>query len=234
MTREERRASIYRETFRNPAMSDAVFADLRSPSVPDARRAKRLIRNFGGSMLPTKLLAMLTAADGSYRQYVVWALRDAKDDESIAALERLAPTARRTQQFAIAAVLSGNPTARSIAALHRVASKTGLFLRVMATAATLKFRLSVWPLSARLAVLCLVPALGVLLYHGTMIIRNPAWSEIVSLRRPLTNRGSESANRQLPCRCLSARCGAATARIVRGAANSPHRSVSTPRSSEGW
>jgi len=27
----------------------------------------------------------------------------------------------------------------------------------------------------------------VLLYHGTMIIRNPAWSEIVSLRRPLTN-----------------------------------------------
>jgi len=187
MTREERRASIYRETFRNPAMSDAVFADLRSTSVVDARRAKRLIRNFGGSMLPTKLLAMLTAADGSYRQYVVWALRDAKDDASIAALENLAPTARRTQQFAIAAVLSGNPTARSIAALHRVASKTGLFLRVIATAATLKFRLSVWPWSARLAVLCLVPALGVLLYHGTMIIRNPAWSEIVSLRRPLTN-----------------------------------------------
>ena len=95
MTREERRASIYRETFRNPAMSDAVFADLRSPSVPDARRAKRLIRNFGGSMLPTKLLAMLTAADGSYRRYVVWALRDAKDDEAIAALEGLATTARQ-------------------------------------------------------------------------------------------------------------------------------------------
>jgi len=186
MTREERRASIYRETFRNPAMSDAVFADLRSPSVPDARRAKRLIRNFGGSMLPTKLLAILTAADGSYRQYVVWALRDAKDDEAIATLEKLAPAARPTQQFAIARVLSGNPTARSIAALHRVASKTGLFVRVMATVATLKFRLSVWPLSAHLAVLCLVPALGVLLYHGTMIIRNPAWSEIVSLRRPLT------------------------------------------------
>ena len=130
---------------------------------------------------------MLTAADGSYRRYVVWALRDAKDDAAIAALEGSAPTARKTQQFAIAAVLSGNPTARSIAALHRVASKTGLFLRLVATAATLKFRLSVWPWSARLAVLCLVPALGVLLYHGTMIIRNPAWSEIVSLRRPLTN-----------------------------------------------
>jgi HEAT repeat protein len=187
MTREERRASIYRETFRNPAMSDAVFADLRDPATPEARRAKRLIRNFGGSMLPTKLLAMLTTADGSYRKYVVWALRDAKDDDSIAALEKLAPSARTTQQFAIAAVLSGKPTARSIAALHRVAGRTGLFLRLVATAATLKFRLSVWPWSARLAVLCLVPALGVLLYHGTMIIRNPAWSEIVSLRRPLPN-----------------------------------------------
>src|ERR1041385_1913654 len=56
---------------------------------------------------------------------------------------------------------------------------------MIAAAGTLKFRLSVWPWSARNAVLCLVPALGVLLYHGTMIIRNPAWSEIVSLRRPL-------------------------------------------------
>jgi HEAT repeat protein len=185
LMREERRSAIYRETFRNPAMSDAVFDDLRGASVDDAKRAKRLIRGFGGSMLPTKLLAMLTAADASYRPYVVWALRDAKDDEAIATLERLAPTARPTQQFAIAAVLSGNPTARSIAALHRVAAKTGLLLRVLATAATLKFRLSVWPWSARLAVLFLVPAFGVVLYHGTMIIRNPAWSEIVSLRRPL-------------------------------------------------
>jgi hypothetical protein len=173
-------------------MSDAVFADLRGTSVEDARRAKRLLRSFGGWMLPTKLLAMLTAADASYRPYVVWALRDAKDDEAIAALERFAPTARRTQQFAIAAVLSGNPTARSIAALHRVAGKTGIFLRVLATAATLKFRLSVWPWSARLAVLCLVPAFAVVLYHGTMIIRNPAWSEIISLRRPLASEAQKA------------------------------------------
>jgi hypothetical protein len=187
MTREERRSAIYRETFHNPAMADAVFADVRGTSDVDARRAKRLIRQYGGAILPAKLLTMLTAADASYRPYVVWALRDAKDDDAINKLEVLAPTARRTQQFAIAAVLSGNPTARSIAALYRVAAKTGLMLRVIATAAALKFRLSVWPWSVRLAILCLVPALVVMLYHATMIIRNPAWSEIISLRRPLPN-----------------------------------------------
>jgi hypothetical protein len=185
-----------------------------------------LIRNFGGSMLPTKLLAMLTAADGSYRQYVVWALRDAKDDESIAALERLAPTARRTQQFAIAAVLSGNPTARSIAALHRVASKTGLFVRVMATAATLKFRLSVWPWSAHLACSSRSGA-GWLLYHGTMIIRNPAWSEIISPRAADNEVQKRESSFLVDAYPSDA---APQLRIVRGAATRPSI-PSTPRSS---
>src|SRR5205085_7408039 len=42
MTREERRSAIYHETFHNPAMADAVFADLRGSSTVDAQRAKRL------------------------------------------------------------------------------------------------------------------------------------------------------------------------------------------------
>jgi len=185
MTREERRENIYRETFQNPVMADAVFSDLRGTDPTKSRRAKRLVRRYGGSMLPSKLLQMLKGSDAGHRPYVVWALSDAKDDTTIATLERLSDGARRTQQFAIAAVLGGNPTAPSIAALRRIADKAGLFFRVLAEAATLRFRLSVWPWSARLAVLAIVPAAFVLLYHGAMLRRNPAWSEIITLRQPL-------------------------------------------------
>ena len=185
MTREERRASIYRETFKNPVMSDAVFADLGSGDRKKTLRAKRLIRRYGGSMSPSKLLQMLKGANVSYRPYVVWALSEAKDDVTIDTLERLAHNARHTQQFAIGAVLGEKPTPESLEALRRIGAKAGLLFRAMAAAATLRFRLSVWPWSARLAVLALVPAAGVLLYHGAMSRRNPAWAEIVTLRQPL-------------------------------------------------
>jgi hypothetical protein len=185
MTREERRENIYRETFKNPIMADAVFADLRGADRAKSRRAKRLVRRHGGSILPSKLLQMLKGADALYRPYVVWSLSAAKDDVTVETLERLARNARHTQQFAIGAVLGEKPTAESIAALRRLGEKAGVVFRVMAAAATLRFRLSVWPWSARLAVLALIPAAFVLLYHGAMIRRNPAWSEIITLRQPL-------------------------------------------------
>jgi hypothetical protein len=184
MTREERRENIYRETFKNPTMADAVFADLSSHIADKSRRAKRLMLRYGGSMLPSKLLQMLKGPDARHRGYVVWALSDAKDDTTIETLERLAHGANRTQQFAIVSVLGGKPTAPSIDALRRIADKAGMTFRLIAEAATLRFRLSVWPWSARLAALALVPAAGVLLYHGAMIRRNPAWSEIITLRQP--------------------------------------------------
>jgi hypothetical protein len=185
MTKEERRGNIYRETFKNPIMADALFADLRGPDRAKSRRAKRLVRRYGGSILPSKLLQILKGVDRPHRPYVVWALSAAKDDVTVETLERLARNARRTQQFAIGAVLGEKPTATSIEALRRIGRKAGVTFRVLAAAATLRFRLSVWPWSARLAVLALIPAAFVLLFHGAMLRRNPAWAEIVTLRQPL-------------------------------------------------
>jgi hypothetical protein len=185
MTREERRANIHRETFANPVMADAVFADLGGADRKKASRAKRLVRKYGGAMLPSKLLQLLKAPGGSHRPYVVWALAAAKDSATIETLERLSRGAKRRQQIAIGAVLGEKPTVESIAALRRIGEKSGIMFRALAAVATLRFRLSVWPWSARLAALALVPAAGVLLYHGAMIRRNPAWSEIITLRQPL-------------------------------------------------
>ena len=185
MTREERRANIYEATFGNPVMADSVFGDLRGADRAKSRRAKRLVRKYGGSMMPSKLLQMLKASGGAHRPYVVWALAAAKDTVTIETLERLARGARRRQQFAIGAVLGEKPTVESIAALRRIGEKSGFVFRLLAALATLRFRLSVWPWSARLAALALIPAAGVLLYHGAMIRRNPAWAEIITLRQPL-------------------------------------------------
>jgi len=185
MTREERRANIYQATFENPVMADAVFADLRDADRAKSRRAKRLVRRYGGSMQPSKLLQMLKGSGRSNRPYLVWALAAAKDNVTIEALERLSRGAQRKQQLMIGAILGEKPTVESIAALRRIGGKSGIVFRVLAALATLRFRLSVWPWSARLAVLALIPAAGVLLYHGAMIRRNPAWSEIITLRQPL-------------------------------------------------
>src|SRR5262249_15580142 len=147
---------------------------------------------YGGSMLPSKLLMMLRRADPAHRPYVVWALSRAKDGLTIETLERLARGARPSQQLAIGAVLGEKPTVESIAALRRIGERPGIIFRVMAATAMLRFRLSVWPWSARLAVLALIPAAFVLLFHGAMIRRNPAWSEIITLRQPLPSATQKS------------------------------------------
>ncbi|MEP6491869.1 MAG: HEAT repeat domain-containing protein [bacterium] len=185
MTREAQRAAIYREVFRNPSMVAAVFGDLRSSIPVEVRRAKRLIHRFAQRMLPAKLVDLLIAGDPVYQPYVVHVLRRSKDEETIRKLESLWAGADAPQQAAIAAVLSGHPTSRSVEALERVGARTGAVVRSRAGLARLRFRLSVWPWSTRLAALCFVPALGILLYHGAMIRRNPAWAAIITLRQPL-------------------------------------------------
>jgi len=185
MTREAQRSAIYRQVFRNPPMVEALFAELRSAVPAEVRRAKRLIRRFAERLLPSKLVDMLITTDPVMQPYVVHALRRSKDEESIRKLESLWSGVGPTQQEAIAAVLSGRPTSRSIEALERVGARTGAVVRSRAGLARLRFRLSVWPWSTRLAALCFVPAFGVLLYHGAMIRRNPAWAEIITLRQPL-------------------------------------------------
>lgn len=183
--RENQRTSIFRQVFRNPSMVDAVFADLRSAIASEVRRAKRLIRRFGRRMSPTKLMEMLSVADTVSQPYVVRALTEAKDDDSITKLETMWSTAWPAQQHAIAAVLSGKPTSHSIEALEHVGAKTGTVVKARATLARLRFRMAVWPWQAHLAAWFFLPALAVLLYHGMMIKLNPAWAEIVTLRQPI-------------------------------------------------
>jgi len=184
MAREDHRSAIFREVFRNPSMVDVVFGLLRSSDATEAQRAKRLIGHFGERMGPTKLMDMLTVADSVSQPFVVQALTDAKDDDTIGKLERRWSSAGAVQQEAIEAVLSASPTSRSIEALEHVGARTGAVVKMRAVFARLKFRLAVWPWQAHFAAWCLVPALGVLLYHGTMIRRNPAWAEIITLRQP--------------------------------------------------
>lgn len=184
MAREDHRSAIFREVFRNPSMVDVVFGLLRSSDPTEAQRAKRLIGRFGERMGPTKLMDMLTVADPVSQPFVVQALTDAKDDDTIRKLERRWSSAGAVQQEAIEAVLSASPTSRSIEALEHVGARTGAVVKLRAVFARLKFRLAVWPWQAHFAAWCLVPALGVLLYHGTMIRRNPAWAEIITLRQP--------------------------------------------------
>ncbi len=183
--REERRSAIYGAVFRNPAMTSTVFSDLRSTVPSSVRRAKSLIAQFGDKVSSSTLVQMFTAADPVYRPHVIRALKRAKDDQAIVALEQQWPGATAEQRRAIVGILASRPTARSSAALRRLASTGGAWARFRAGLVALQFRLALWPRSARLATLCFVPAVAVLLYHGVMILRNHAWGEIVLLRQGL-------------------------------------------------
>jgi hypothetical protein len=185
LTREARRTTIYRELLGNPAMVDAIFADLKSDDPAEVRRVRALLRRFGSRIRPQKLVQMFAAGDAVYRPYVMRALRKAKTSEAVAALEAMWPTASREERGAITTLLSRNPTPASLDALERVGSATGTFTVVRAPIARLQFRVAVWPWAARIAVLCVVPAIAVLLYHGVMIERNHHWAEIIMLRQRL-------------------------------------------------
>jgi hypothetical protein len=184
---EQRRSLIYRAVFRNPAMADAVFYDLRSEVTQHIRRAQKLLRHFGSCIAPAKLLELFVAADPLYDPHLIRALKRAKDDAVIARLEALWAKCDGQRQRAIVAVLARKPTARSIEALQHLGAADGIGVKLRAAAAGLHFRVSVWSWPARLAALSALPVVFVLIYHAMKVKSNPAWAPIVLLRQPLTD-----------------------------------------------
>jgi hypothetical protein len=184
---EQFRSLIYRAVFRNPAMADTAFRDLRSELPQHIRRAQKLLRHFGSCIAPAKLLELFVAADPLYDPHLVRALKRAKDDAVIARLEALWAKCDRQRQRAIVAVLARKPTARSIEALQHLGAADGIGVKLRAAAAGLHFRVSVWSWPVRLAALSALPFVFVLIYHAMKVKSNPAWAPIVLLRQPLTD-----------------------------------------------
>jgi HEAT repeat protein len=187
---ERRRTTIYRAAFRNPAMADAVFGDLKSSMTSHVRRTRKLLRHYGSCIAPTKLLEMFAAPDPVYNRYVIRALTQAKDDEVVARLEESWKQAQagenQERQRAIAAILAGRPTARSTDALDRMAPWLRGWSKARARLARLHFKIAVWSWPERLVMANLGIFAVVLLYHAYEVRSNEAWLQLMQLRQPHT------------------------------------------------
>lgn len=183
---EERRSTIYRAVFRNATMADTVFADLRSAIKQEIHRSRKLLRHFGASIAPAKLLEMFVAADPLYERHLIRALKKAKNDDVVSDLEALWGKVNRQRRRSVITILARKPTESSVKALKRIGSSDGVALKIRAAIAGLHFKVSVWSWPARLAALSALPFVFVLGYHAMMVRQNPAWAQIVLLRQPLT------------------------------------------------
>ena len=186
MAREARRSAIYQEVFDNPAMTATVIADLGSPDPRLVRRARSLIRRFGGRMAPSALVDRI-AETGPSRRYVVSALSRAKDDETVSRLATTWRTSSASTRRSIASTLARSPTAAAIDTLSRLTRESDIVVRIRAWIARLQFSLDVWPRWTQAAIVVLLPVVGMLLYHGGMMAQNHAWGEIILLRQPISS-----------------------------------------------
>jgi HEAT repeat protein len=178
---DRRREAVYRRVLGNPAVAQLVFDGLARPEPWEARRSRRLLRRLGAHVQADQLIGLLQSPDAAALPIVLRALRHSKGDETVRKLEVLWRAADRGLRRRITSVWCRNPNQRSIQALEGVQGELGPVQQLRCSLARWRFRLAVWPLPVRLLALLCAPAAFGLLYHGVMVLTNPAWSQIVAL-----------------------------------------------------
>jgi hypothetical protein len=186
-TLEQRRSSVYDEVFANPGAARLIIDSLDKPPVAALPFAKRLLQRFGARMQRVQLITLLESGSPRSQPFVARALRESKTDETVHRLETLwRTTGDRTLRERVATILYGKPNECSLEALARMRPELGRWQRIRARLARHVYATRLWPRTLRYGLLALLPAVGVLVYNGAMMVYNPAWSQIVALRQPVS------------------------------------------------
>jgi HEAT repeat protein len=188
-----RRTRVYERVFANAAAAKLIVESVERPPVIALPFAVRLLRRFGDRMQPAQLVALLEASAPRALPYVSRALQRNKTYDTVQRLEELwkedeSPSVRRR----IARILYREPNECALEALDRLRPQMGRLQRLRARLATHVYAINLWPRAARIAFVALLPALGVWLYNGVMMIRNPAWSQIVALHQDKKSRADKA------------------------------------------
>ena len=80
-------------------------------------------------------------------------------------------------------MLYRSPSERSLHALEKLRSDLGPLTKLRSWLASWQFRVMVWPRFSRVLLLLSLPTAVILLYHGTMGLKNPVWSVLSALSR---------------------------------------------------
>lgn len=185
-TLEERRSIVYDEVFANPGAASLIIDSLDKPPVAALPFATRLLQRFGARMQREQLLALLESGSPRSQPYVARALRESKTDDTVHQLEALwRTTGDQSLRKRIATILYGTPNECSLDALSHIRPELGRWQRIRARVARHIYATRLWPRTLRYGLLALLPAVGVLVYNGAMMVYNPAWSQIVALRQPV-------------------------------------------------
>ena len=181
----QRKELVYRRILSNPLAARIVFDDLASDSEKRAKGARQLLKEFGEEAQPEQLLDVVKASDDVRAKMAVRALKRTKADQTVRRLEDLWKTGDARLRNAIADILCGKPNQASLQALGRLRQDMSPWMRTRVTAARYNFNIGVWPLWGRLLTFAALPALVFFAYNGVQAQRNPAWSQLVMLRRSL-------------------------------------------------
>ena len=181
----QRKELVYRSVLRNPLMAGIVFDNLTSGNDKAAKGARQLLKEFGGEVQPEQLLDFVKTADPVRAKMAARALKGAKGDQTVRRLEELWKTGDERLRASIADILCGKPNQASLQALGRLRTQMPPWMRTRVTAARYNFNIGVWPLWGRLLTFAALPALVFFAYNGIQAQRNPAWSQLVMLRRSL-------------------------------------------------
>ncbi len=184
--RDARRAAIYDQVFRNPAMADAVFDDLRDADEASARRARKLIRRYGPQIPAAYLVERFFRESAQPDKHLAEALVNKTDEFVVSQMEKRFGASDERRRRAIVSILAAMASERSTNALTRIGRSAGFAVRARTAWTRLRFRLGVWPWPVHLAGASLIPLLGVIFYHGWMLSQNPAWAQILQLRESAT------------------------------------------------
>jgi tetratricopeptide (TPR) repeat protein len=179
---EERRNRVYRSVLATPAGAAALLSEVGSPNRATARWAAGLVKRFALTIPAEQLMERLRNGREATPAVIARALARVKQDPSISALRDLWPAGTAPLRRRIVGILAAMPTERSLACLRSLLEEGGPVARLRYYAATLHYRLRLWPKLMIFAVVCSLPLVSVLLGEGIATTRNPARPLLKALR----------------------------------------------------
>jgi hypothetical protein len=180
----DQRTAVYEQLFTNPIAAGLACDALTNGDAKRLPSAGRLLKRFGKRVPPGQLVAWLQDGNRVVRHLASRALRGAKGDGALRALQTAWTGADRQLRGEIAEILWRTPSARSLELLDSVRPQLSRLQRARVGIARFVYRVVVWPPSVRVAAVAILPTIGILLYDGWRVHANPVWPQIVALRKP--------------------------------------------------